>query len=240
MNRRWVEKIPDQPGPVKLGQEHHRHLVRVLRMGIGDRVVLFDGTGRESEAEIVKIDNRNMTLQVKQPRFVDREARCDVTLVFALSKGQKPDLVLQKGTELGVRKFMIFLSQRSVPRLAQKKIDERRKRWAAIVQSACTHSGRNFIPQVSFHPSLEDVLPQIKSDLRLCLAVGAKRNLAQVEKSTSQSVALIVGPEGGLTDSEQKLIEDYDFSFVTFGNRILRAETAAIVAVVPFLLDESE
>ena len=237
MRRKAVDRLPETPGELILGPEYHRHLVRVLRLNIGDSILLFDRKGFESKAKIVAIETNSVAVDCLAPVLVDKEPECDITLAFALPKVGKPDFIFQKGTELGAKRFLVFLSERTVTRPAPEKMAERLSRWSAIVQGAAEQSGRTTIPDVSFYPTLEAVMENIGAGLRLALLPEADQGLSAHLRPLPDAVNLLIGPEGGFSETEIQLIIGQNFLPVTFGKRILRAETAAIVAVAHFSLD---
>src|SRR5258706_2341163 len=141
--------------PGKLGEElvvvndeDHRYLTRVLRLTVGDLLVLFDGHGAEADARILRIGPRALELKIERRRRVQATERPDVTLIQALTKGEKLELVVQKGTELGVARILPVTSQRSVPRMEALRALGRRARWQQIAREAARQCGRADVPEV--------------------------------------------------------------------------------------------
>jgi 16S rRNA (uracil1498-N3)-methyltransferase len=237
--RQIVDILPKEPGTFTLGEKAHRHLIRVLRMKSGDTITLFDRNGFEAQAKIDEISKDSVICLLEQPQHIDREPKRKVTLAFALTKGVKPDLVLQKGTELGVSKFCIFIAERSVSRPAPGKIDDKLKRWQKIIDAACEQSGRTKTPTIHFFSTFSTLLLDRNEKARFCLSPDATESVVQKSADAPDSVALLIGPEGGLTSDEQALAISNNFTPINMGRCILRAETAAIAAVVPFILDKN-
>lgn len=224
-----------------LGSDLGRHLVTVLRLGPGDSVLLADGSGREAVAHIAAVSKEGVSLDIEPPRpAAAAEAPLAITLLQGLPKGDKLDLVLQKATELGVARIVPFLAERSVSRVAGEKRDRRLQRWERIAMEAARQSGRRTIPVIGYAENLADALRRETGDLRLLLweeeqELGLRAVLGQSEKPAS--VAVIIGPEGGLTPAEAATATAAGFVPLTLGSRILRTETAglAIVAILQYL-----
>lgn len=238
MTRQKIDKLPAKAGQMTLGDAHHRHIIKVLRMKPGDIFTLFDGKGLEAKGEIISYDNKSLSVRMDAPKKVDRESKVFITLAFALSKGQKPEFVLQKGTEIGVKRFIIFSSKRSVTLVTNDNLALKMKRWETVIESACGQSGRTKTPIITYSSSTSKMLKEIEEELRLCFdpeadSLFSKKILPPLPKS----VALLIGPEGGLTKSELLEATKNGFEKIKFSERILRAETAAICAVIPFGID---
>lgn len=229
--------LPDRPAPIELGADHYHYYIDVLRLTTGCEITLFDSAGREAVCRIVRISPKRLDVEILRLSKVNREASRSITLAFALPKGEKPDLVLQKATELGVSRFVIFLAERSVSRPAADRLTKKIERWEKIVTFAVTQCGRTSLPRIVFHENLQSALVELDSELKLLFKPGAA-SLKKYLVDPPPSVSLLIGPEGGLTDQEMEMATDNGFMSVSFGKRILRAETAAIAAVVPFALDD--
>ena len=208
----------------------HNHIVRVLRLGTGDAVTLVDERGDEHEGVIdrdwvaVKI-----TSKVEAPGLAGKGPR--ITLCQALPKGDKIDLILQKGTELGIWDFWIFGGRRSVARVHDDQRDAKLERWNRITSEAARQCGRRTIPQVSWYASAVEVADSATQELRLLLWEGEKdRSLRSLlgHAGTPSSAIVAIGPEGGFDPLEVRHFAQHGFQTVLLGNRILRTETAAL------------
>jgi 16S rRNA (uracil1498-N3)-methyltransferase len=241
------DKLADEV--VVLASEDHRYLTRVLRLGVGDSLVLFDGTGNEADADIARVGPRAVELKVRARRKVAPTGRLDVTLIQALTKGDKLDLVVQKATELGVGRIIPVTSARAVPRLDAMRALNRRARWQKIARDAARQSGRPDIPEVQPVTALEVALAAAPRDaLRLVLWEGARHAplrkvlpAPQAEGAASPPrVVLVVGPEGGFAEPEIEAARAREFHVVGLGPRVVRTETAALVclAVLGFVFGD--
>jgi 16S rRNA (uracil1498-N3)-methyltransferase len=210
------------------GAEHH-HLATVLRARAGDAVTLFDGAGGEVEARVLRVDRERTELELGARRS-GAVSTAAITLLCAIPRGPRMDLLVQKTVELGVAAIFPLLTARSVARPEAA----RRERWAAIAREAARQCGRADLPEVAPPTPLADALadPRVPAR-RFALfereaAQGLRRALAAGEPAPT---ALLVGPEGGFETGERDAARAAGFIGVGLGERILRVETAAIVAV---------
>lgn len=235
MRRFFVEPGFLRPGKGVITGDLFRHLSTVLRLKSGDRLCLADGAGHESEAVIAAIGKDGMHVDIGPPQQVSTAVDATrITMYQGLPKGEKIDLILQKCTELGVARIVIFMARRSITRLEGDRLPKRLSRWERIVQEAARQSGRDDIPEVAFSESLEDALKGDISTLGLLLWEDEEdQGLREiVERSDKpESVAIVIGPEGGLTSEEAAVAVGHGFIPVSLGKRILRTETAGLSAV---------
>lgn len=213
-----------------IGGSAANHAMRVLRLRDGDLLTLFDGRGGEYSARITGFRKDTVQVEVLEHRAMERESALDLTLVQGVSRGERMDWVMQKATELGVRRIVPVLTERSVVRLDERQSERKRKHWRAIAISACEQCGRNRVPEVTAPLGLHETLRAIDSDsTRILLSPAGPlraRDLAPPSKIT-----MLIGPEGGLSDNEEEAAVAAGFRQVQLGPRILRTETAAIAAL---------
>lgn len=219
--------------------ELYRHMIKVLRLNVGDRVRLFDGSGREGTAVIRKIGTRNLTVTLESPPTVHVAQTPAITLIQGLPKGEKGDLIVQKATELGVSSIVTFPAQRSVVKIAADQRAQRQARWQKIADEAARQSQRTSVPSVVLAESLPAVLERSVDAVKLLLWEGEQqRHLKEALASPAlpSQIAILVGPEGGITDSEAELAVSHGFTPVSLGPRILRTETAglAMIAILQY------
>jgi 16S rRNA (uracil1498-N3)-methyltransferase len=207
------------------------HVARVLRLRAGASVVAFDGRGRDFSCEIVAIEGDRVRVRVGGSTEGRRESPLAVTLVQAVSRGERMDLTLQKATELGVRAVAPVFSMRSVVRLDERQAAAKLRHWQAVVTSACEQCGRSVLPRVHAPLDLVRYLAESPRDgLRLVPSPGAPESLAGLA-DVPERVELLVGPEGGFEESELLGAARAGFRPVRLGPRVLRTETAGIVAL---------
>ncbi len=213
------------------GDEHH-YLVRVRRLGVGDRIVLFDGTGRQAQATLTEVGSASATVHVGEPIIAPRPSRPELTILVALIKGQRMEWCLQKLVELGVDRVVPFAAARSVVRLAGARAESRQRRLQAIAIDAARQCERDDLPEVTPIASFEQALTIGRTgERRILLLEREMRPLAELLAGASpSSVAVLVGPEGGFEPEEVDAAREAGFASAGLGPRILRAETAAVAA----------
>jgi 16S rRNA (uracil1498-N3)-methyltransferase len=224
-------------GSATLDGELFKHIVRVLRLAPGDRLTLVDETGSEHDGVIEHVARERATARITRSEHdpVQQENGLRITVCQALPKGEKIDLILQKGTELGAHDFWLFSGRRSVARVREDQRTAKLERWNRIVAEAARQCGRRTVPAVHWYPTAEDAAAAATHDLRLILWEEERtRRLKETLDNISlpASVIVSIGPEGGFEPGETDLFARYGFQSVSLGARILRTETAAIAIVV--------
>lgn len=229
MTRRRVHLPPErfEGDRASLTEEARHYLRDVLRLAPGDEVEVFDGRGAAWDA---RIDPAFGAL-VLGPSRERRDGAAAVWLLFALAKGEKVDLVVQKATELGAAGLAPFAAERSVVRLDAARSEERTRRWRRIAEEAARQSGRADVPLVLPPGALSTALAALPPDATVFALDPSGPPLAAARQGDRGTCAAIVGPEGGLTADELAACERAGALRASLGPRVLRAETAAIVAV---------
>ncbi len=207
------------------------HVARVLRLRPGAPLVLFDGSGADFRAEIVAVEGDRVRVRVGERTAGLRESPLAITLVQAVSRSERMDWTLQKATELGVRRIQPVLSSRSVVRLDERQAAKKLRHWQAIVAGACEQCGRSVVPEVGPPVELGRYLSgSPREGQRLVLSPNGPASLAGLP-SAARRVELLIGPEGGLDDAELEAAGRSGFAPVRLGPRVLRTETAGLVAL---------
>lgn len=215
---------------VELPETVARHAVRVLRLGLGAPMVVFDGQGGEYVAHIEHIERDRVHVALGEWHQIERESPLSVTLVQALQAGEKMDFTVQKAVELGVKRIVPVESRRSVLRLSGERATKRMAHWQGVVTSACEQCGRNQVPELAPLEKLENWLAKPGTGgLRLMLAPEAEQTLADVVPASE--VQLLIGAEGGLDPQEMMAAKQAGFMPVRMGPRVLRTETAGLAAL---------
>ena len=234
LKRFFVDKIEEI---VLLQGEEFEHAKNVLRLGVGDEVILLDNSGIEYTAVIAEASKKQMLLNVIGKAMGDKEAAVDVALVFGyLKNADKNEFIVQKAVELGVKKIVAFSSEFSSSYMNANKLERLNK----VSKEAAKQCMRSVAPCVEYCDNLSDALSAVdgyQNKLFACeFATESKANVADLEGST----AVVIGSEGGFSREEELLASKMGFASVTLGKRILRAETAAVAltSVVMFSLGE--
>jgi 16S rRNA (uracil1498-N3)-methyltransferase len=232
--RFFVPAASLQSDQIVITGEAYHHLRKVLRVKSGAIILLLDGLGNCCQVQLEKLQPEQATTRVIRRRQ-ETDATLPITLIQALPKGDKFDLVLQKGTELGVSCFQPIETVHAVPNLTAARLIKREQRWQRIVSEAARQSRRIFLPKVQPLQKLQSALDEPTSDLKLVLWEAGSVTLANVlPKEPPTGVRLLIGPEGGFSTEEITAITTAGFQTVHLGPRILRTETAGL-AVTPIL-----
>jgi len=207
----------------------HRHAVQVLRLKQGDSLQLFNGSGLEVDAELEVVTKRESSVRLGKQIVVENESPLNITLLQGISRGERMDYALQKAVELGVNKIIPVATERCNVQLSGGRSDKRLAHWQGVIVSACEQSGRSIVPELTKIMSLEDAFAENKVACQLVLDPLAEQGFTTVEKQ--DDIALLIGPEGGLSEQEIIQAKHADFQAVRFGPRILRTETATVAAL---------
>jgi len=219
---------------VELSEQEARRLYKVLRMVVGDPVTLIDGQ-KEYSSRITSINAKSVRLEILGASECGSEPKIGITLGQGLPKGEKLEWVLQKSVELGVMSFVPVVMDRSVKRPDTTDAVKKHARLIKIATEAVQQSGRVCVPEVTPYKDLTGFLAHTRyAGLKLLMYEGEnKKGLGEILRGAGEvkSVAVLIGPEGGLTDSEVHLAESFGFVSVGLGPRILRTETAGLSAL---------
>ncbi|MDR3541712.1 MAG: 16S rRNA (uracil(1498)-N(3))-methyltransferase [Desulfosporosinus sp.] len=216
------------------------HLVKVLRLTPGDLVVGYDNTGMEYTGVILKIEDKSVTCRVLSTDHPDVEAHTSVYIVAGLSKGEKMEWVIQKGTELGMEGLIPLRAKRSVMHLEGSKAQERVIRWQKIASEASKQSHRVREPQISRVCDWQDLVVQLPEDTQWLIPYEEEKTqgLASILDilDSERPIAILIGPEGGFDQTEVSLAQEkLGAQSVSLGPRILRTETAALATLTMVL-----
>ena len=217
---------------IELRGDPAHYVGRVLRLGPGDEVTLFDGRGSEYPSVILSVTKNAVTLLPGEAVNRNIESPLYIHLLQGISRGERMDFVVQKATELGVAKITPVQTEHSVVRLDAKRGDKRAAHWRGIATSACEQCGRNVLPEIDSPVTLRNWLGENHdgSGARVILRPGADATLAAAPVADG-AITVLIGPEGGFSDSEYEAAAAAGFCEVGFGPRVLRTETAALAIV---------
>lgn len=225
------------PQPLTIGAtitlpEHVAHHVQVVRLAAGDHLTLFNGEGGEYTATINTAEKKRVTADIKlfEPREV--ELPYAITLAQALPEASKMDWIIEKAVELGVHAIQPLASQRCVVRLSAERAVKKMQHWQGVIVAASEQSGRNRLTALAEPVDVNQWLQQKDMHVRILLSPRAEQSLSDwARHHPPQSVALMIGPEGGFTDREENLAIAQGVLMLSMGPRVLRTETAGVAAV---------
>ena len=213
--------------------EDVKHISKVLRCKIGEEIELCDKDNNEYICEITDISKDLVELNILNKVDIKREANVRVKLYQGLPKGPKMEMILQKLTEVGVDEIILVQTKRSVVKVDDKKEDKKIERWERIIYEAAKQSKRGIIPKLRGVLSFKETLEDMKNnDMNICpyeneRTVSIKK---AIQNSDINNIGIFVGPEGGITEEEIESVQNIGSHVVSLGPRILRTETASVVA----------
>ncbi|GAA0793128.1 16S rRNA (uracil(1498)-N(3))-methyltransferase [Marinobacterium sediminicola] len=213
---------------IELSDTSVQHLVRALRLRDGDSIRLFNGDGAEYVATLTGVDKRRASAQITEATHPAVESGLPIHVGQTLSRGERMDYAVQKATEMGVTQITPLTSERCEVRLKADREDKRLRHWQQVAISACEQSQRTRVPEILEVSSLEEWIRNVDAELKLVLHHHTAQPLQSM--SAPASVALLIGPEGGLTEAEVDAALAAGFQPVAFGPRVMRTETAPITA----------
>lgn len=212
---------------LEAGASHH--LSKVLRLSVGDAITVFDGRGGEYPGEITTIDKKHVSVRTGTHLLRDNESPLHIHLGVAISRGERMDWIVQKSTELGVSALTPLSTEHTGVRLSGERAHNKILHWQQVAISACEQCDRNCPPEIHALQPLEQWLASTRAARKFVLHHRADTFAVTGEAPTS--VALLIGPEGGLSASEITLAETAGYSALRLGPRVLRTETAPLAAI---------
>jgi len=225
---RFFIDTPMSTGEHELPEAQAHYISRVLRMAEGDALQLFDGSGQEFRATLSEVGKKRVVVQIDESFAGQVESPLQIHLGQGLSRGERMDWAIQKATELGVNEITPIFSERCEVRLKDERADKRLLHWRQVAISACEQCGRSRVPVIHPPVLLADWLKQTEADLKLVLHPVAEPLTSHTKPS---SLAFLIGPEGGLSDAEVDQAKGAGFHAARLGPRVLRTETAPVVAL---------
>ncbi|WP_163836175.1 16S rRNA (uracil(1498)-N(3))-methyltransferase [Spartinivicinus ruber] len=220
---------PQEKAVVELSESASGHLGRVLRIKPGQPITIFNGEGISYQATVIEVSKKHVLVQLEKENTTNTESPLHTHLGQCLSRGERMDFAIQKATEMGVSEITPLFSERCEVKLSGERIKKRLSHWQQIIISACEQCGRNQLPIINSPQSLTDWLSQVQAEQKLVLHHRTNQTLQSMNRPNS--VAVLIGPEGGLSSNEIQAAEQQNFSSLTMGPRVLRTETAPIAVL---------
>ncbi|HZJ93240.1 MAG TPA: 16S rRNA (uracil(1498)-N(3))-methyltransferase [Thiopseudomonas sp.] len=225
---RFFVAAPLALGVHDLPEAQAHYLSRVLRLTVGAAVQLFDGSGQEYIGELTSVSKKAVQVELRECLDGLPESALQIHLGQGLSRGERMDWAIQKATELGVAEITPLFTERCEVRLNDERMQKRLEHWQQIAISACEQCGRSKVPVIYAPQSVKDWQATVQAELKLVLHPVAQ---PLTEHTTPSTLAFLIGPEGGLSDAEVAQAAEYGFQPARLGPRVLRTETAPIVAL---------
>lgn len=214
---------------IELDENASRHVGKVLRMQAGRELIIFNGKGGDYRATISDVSKKVIRVDVGEYSEEDKQSPLPIHLAIGISRGERFEYVLQKATELGVSRITPLFTERTEVKLSGPRLEKKWQQWRQILISSCEQCQRNRVPELAPAVQLEQWLPEVDEMSRFVL--HHRSDVALKDTSTPQSVALVIGPEGGLSDTEISSCMDQGFESLTLGPRVFRTETAPLAAI---------
>lgn len=229
MNRFYIETELNTGNTIELTESVFHHWVRVLRAKEQEQAIFFNGKGGEYLVTLTEINKKNALVSIDQFNKLDRTAPFNVVLGQVMSKGDRMDYAIQKATELGVTTIQLLTSDRCEMRLKYDRDQKKLDHWQSVAIAACEQCGMNRVPEILAPISLND---WVKSELPTSRFVLApNKDQTNILLNSAPDIALLIGLEGGLSETEIETANQYQFKNWCIGDRVLRTETAPVVAL---------
>lgn len=216
---------------IDLPKETSRHIF-VLRLSEGNEIVLFNGTGGEYPARIIASDKTKTRVEILSHDPREAELTYQITLAQALPESSKMDWIIEKAVELGASRIQPLAAQRSVVRLNADRAEKRLARWQTIVTAASEQCGRNTLVEICEPVAFNTFVEESNERLAVMFTPRASETLSDwTNRQTPQAITIMIGPEGGFSPEEEELAIQNGVIPLSMGSRILRTETAGMVAI---------
>ncbi|MBR5271899.1 MAG: 16S rRNA (uracil(1498)-N(3))-methyltransferase [Clostridia bacterium] len=220
---------------ITLSPEDSKHVAKALRMKTGEKLTVCDGLGTDYECEVDNISPDSVSVKVILQKPSETEADVDITIYQALPKSDKMDGIIQRAVELGAKKIVPILTERCVSRPDAKACDTKVRRWNKIALEAAMQCGRGMIPQVEAVQSFRQAIGSMTADTVIMFYEGGGKPIREMDIKKGQSVAVIIGPEGGFERSEVDFALASGAVIGSLGPRILRTQTASLAATAAIM-----
>ena len=246
MHRFFVQPEDISDGMVRIGGSDFNHINRALRLETGEGIIVSSGDGLDHLAEIREFRDNEVIVVIKESYRNKNEPELQVTLAQAIPKKGNMELIIQKCTELGIRRIIPLFTERTIVKLDEKKQEKRRERWQKIAEEAAKQSRRGIIPYIDNFYRLQELV-DIFAEFDIVLIPweeeeenGLRGALEKVDLKEKSRILIIIGPEGGFSAGEVEDVRKTGGISVSLGPRILRTETAGFVTLTALLYQAGE
>ncbi|WP_439258068.1 16S rRNA (uracil(1498)-N(3))-methyltransferase [Lonepinella sp. BR2271] len=215
----------------QLSEEAANHVGRVLRMQVGEKLELFDGSNYSYSAQITESSKKTVSVEILDRQLDNRESPLKIHLGQVISRGERMEFTIQKSVELGVNVITPLWSERCGVKLDAERMEKKIQQWQRIAIAACEQCGRNVVPEIRPMMKLQDWCAEQDGTLKLNLHPRANYSIKTLPQIPAAGVRLLIGSEGGLSPQEISQTEQQGFTDILLGKRVLRTETAALTAI---------
>lgn len=230
MHRFFVDNKNIDEKFIEIELEDVKHIKNVLRLEIGDEIEVSNKLGIDYRCKISEMNKERVMCEILDSSKSKGESSIDIVLFQGLPKSTKMELIIQKSTELGVKKIVPLVTSRCVTKINdRKKEDKKIERWSKIAEEAAKQSKRGIIPEIGNIMSFKEALDYLKHEDMVIVPYESEKNIGikkVLKNCTSKKINIIIGPEGGFDESEIDELKSINAHIVTLGPRILRTETA--------------
>lgn len=234
MQKIFIDYIPIDS--IELDADQSRHIAKSLRMKIGDELVAVAPDSMEYCCQIIEITKENVRLEVCYKRPNATEPTCKVRIYQGVPKGDKLEDIIQKCTEVGVTGITPVLMKRSISRPDAKGAAKKNARYRKIALEAAQQSGRGIVPKIGEQITLKQAIAADESKLKILFYEGGGDKLQDIVSADTESLSFYIGPEGGFDETEVELLVNAGAKIATLGPRILRTQTAPVVALSAIMM----
>ncbi len=234
----FVSNPPEEGHEIAVSGEDHHYLARVLRVSPGTEINLLDGKGGVFFARVREVGKKETLIQVEKKLEINREPKQKIHLMQAIPKKDRFEYILEKGTELGITSFIPLQSSRTVKQVKREKISGKMERWKNIIRSSAQQAGRTVLPNIEFPVRWEEIKEISKHyDCLLWAWEKSENSLGGFFQGSKpgEKVLLVIGPEGSFSPEEEEDLQELGFWNFSLGDRILRSDTAGLVAATIIL-----
>ncbi len=211
---------------IQLTSNSSNHLIRVLRTKQGQPIILFNGDGYDYYCKTIDANPKKTSILIETKNLVDNESNLSITLIQGLSRHDRMETTIQKSVELGANKIIPVMCQRSNLKMNEDKKQKKYQHWKNVAISACEQSGRCAIPEVTEIISLDKIDNLLQTGAFKILLDPKSHQSLKNELPDNQIIEIFIGPEGGISDTEEEHLRKINFNKIVFGPRVLRTETA--------------
>ena len=215
----------------QLSEDAANHVGRVLRMGEGEQLELFDGSNHIYPAIITESNKKSVKVNILGRELSDKESNLKIHLGQVISRGERMEFTIQKSVELGVNVITPLWSERCGVKLDGERMDKKIQQWQKIVIAACEQCGRNVVPEIRPLMKLQDWCAEDDGAIKLNLHPRAQHSIKTLPMIPKYGVRLLIGSEGGLSEQEIVQTQQKGFTEILLGKRVLRTETASLAAI---------